>query len=312
MSTAISTREAYGLALRELGATHAFYVLDADLAKATFTDTFAQAFPDRFFDMGIAEANMMGTAAGMAAAGATVFTSTFAMFAAGRAYEQLRNAIAYPKLNVKIGATHGGVLIGEDGASHQCVEDIALMRVLPNMNVLVPCDAESTRWAVQTALETDGPFYLRFNRFATPSVYGRAAPLALGKASALRRGGDVALLAVGDMVCEALAAAELLARHGIEATVADMCSVKPLDAAFVAEIAGRVRWVLTAEDHSVIGGLGGAVAEAMAASGSGAKLLRMGLQDCFGCSGKRAELAQRFGLHARALADACLGAWEQA
>ena len=303
-----STREAYGAALCELGATHPFYVLDADLAKATRTEEFQHAYPRRFFDIGIAEGDLMGTAAGMASCGCTVFASTFAMFAAGRAYEQVRNAIAYNRLNVKIGATHGGVLIGEDGASHQCIEDIALMRVLPNMRVLAPCDERSTRWAVETALVTDGPFYLRFNRHAVPDVYTERsiAELRLGKGTLLTQGDDVALLAVGDMVAECLQAANLLRAQGISAAVADMCSVKPLDSELICRLAAKTGLVVTAEDHNVIGGLAGAVSEALAESGTPARLIRIGLPDTFGRSGTRAELADHFGLNAAHIAQVCL------
>lgn len=303
-----STREAYGRALCGLGAAHPFYVLDADLAKATRTEEFQKAYPQRFFDIGIAEGDLMGTAAGMASCGCTVFASTFAMFAAGRAYEQVRNAIAYNRLNVKIGATHGGVLIGEDGASHQCIEDIALMRVLPNMRVLVPCDERSTRWAVETALMTEGPFYLRFNRHVVPGVYTdhSITELQLGKGALLAEGGDVTLLAVGDMVTECLQAANLLKMQGISAAVADLCSVKPLDSELICRLAAKTGLVITVEDHTIIGGLAGAVSEVLAEAGMPARLVRIGLPDVFGRSGTRAELAEHFGLNAAQIAAVCM------
>lgn len=302
----ISTREAYGKALVELADQHEFLVLDADLSKATQTVLFGKAYPERFFDMGIAEGNMMGVAAGMAASGETVFASSFAVFAAGRAFEQIRNSIAYPKLNVKIGATHGGVLIGQDGGSHQAIEDISLMRTLPNMTVIVPCDSASTGKAVAAALEIDGPVYLRFNRYAPDAdVYTQGCHFTVGKGNILRNGDDVAIFAIGDMVCIALEAAKLLARQGVQASVIDMHTVKPLDRELVLEMAEKTRHVVTAEDHSIIGGLGSAVAEVLCEKPIAA-LRRIGINDTFGITGSRSELAGHFGLTAEHIAEVCL------
>ncbi|MDE6203694.1 MAG: transketolase family protein [Lachnospiraceae bacterium] len=300
----LSTREAYGMALASLGSTEEFVVLDADLAKATQTLAFAQKFPHRFFDMGISEGDMIGTAAGIATTGEPVFASTFAMFAAGRAYEQIRNAVAYPRLNVKIAATHGGVLIGEDGASHQCIEDISLMRTIPGMTVLVPCDEHSTYLAVEAALKMDGPVYLRFGRCSSEPVYTKAAAkFEIGKGNVIRDGQDITIIAIGDLVFEALKAAEVLEKRNISTAVIDMASVKPIDSQLVRRYAEKTGKIITAEDHNVIGGLGGAVAEILAESGT-AKLRRVGLQDEFGCSGKRAELQEKFKLNAEGILEA--------
>lgn len=302
----ISTREAYGAALVELAQQHEFLVLDADLSKATQTALFAKEHPDRFFNMGIAEANMMGVAAGMAAAGETVFASSFAVFASGRAFEQIRNSIAYPKLNVKIGASHGGVLIGQDGGSHQAIEDLSLMRTLPNMTVIAPCDSASTKKAVAAALEIDGPVYLRFDRFAPDAdVYTEDCPFTVGKGNVLCEGNDVAIFALGDLVCMALRAAELLKEQGVHASVIDMHTIKPLDRELVLEMAEKTGHVVTAEDHSIIGGLGSAVAEVLSEKPV-ATLRRVGINDVFGITGSRLELAEHFGLTPEHIAEVCL------
>lgn len=302
----ISTREAYGQALVDLADRNDFVVLDADLSKATQTTLFAKAHPDRFFNMGIAEGNMMTVAAGMAACGETVFASSFAVFAAGRAFEQVRNSVAYTRLNVKVAATHGGVLIGQDGGSHQAVEDLSLMRTLPNMTVIAPCDAVSAKKAVEAALGIDGPVYLRFGRFAPDAdVYTEDnAPFTVGKGNVLREGSDVAIFAIGDLVCMALQAAEELDKQGIRATVVDMHTIKPLDRELVLRLAEKTGHVVTAEDHSVIGGLGSAVAEVLSERPV-ASLRRVGLNDCFGVTGSRAELAEHFGLTPGHIAQAC-------
>lgn len=295
----LSTREAYGDALAVLAQEKEFVVLDADLSKATQTVRFASQFPERFFNIGISEGDMMTTAAGIAATGECVFASTFAMFAAGRAYEQIRNSIAYPGLNVKIGATHGGVLIGEDGASHQCIEDISLMRTIPGMTVLVPCDEASVRAAVRAAAEMDGPVYLRFGRTSSPPVYTSGmADFTIGKGNVLRDGEDVTIIAIGDMVYEAVRAARDLAADGITAAVIDMASVKPIDKDLILNYAGKTGKIVTAEDHNIIGGLGSAVAEVLAEENTGAALYRVGVRDEFGGSGKRTDLQEHFGLNA--------------
>lgn len=300
----LSTREAYGMALASLGETEEFVVLDADLAKATQTQNFAKKFPHRFFDMGISEGDLIGTAAGIATTGEPVFASTFAMFAAGRAYEQVRNAVAYPRLNVKIAATHGGVLIGEDGASHQCIEDISLMRTIPGMTVLVPCDEHSVYLAVKAALKMDGPVYLRFGRASSEPVYTEAtAKFEIGKGNVIRDGQDITIMAIGDLVAEAVKAATILEERNISAAVIDMASVKPLDRELVCEYAAKTGKIVTAEDHNVIGGLGSAVAEVLAEIGA-AKLRRVGMQDEFGCSGKRGELQEKFKLNAQGILEA--------
>ena len=303
----VSTREAYGQALVDLAGRYDYLVLDADLSKATQTVLFSKAHPDRFFNMGIAEANMMAVAAGMAACGETVFASSFAVFAAGRAFEQVRNSIAYPKLNVKIAATHGGVLIGQDGGSHQAIEDLALMRTLPNMTVIAPCDEHSAKKAVEAALQIDGPVYLRFGRFAPDAdVYTAAdAPFTVGKGNVLREGADVAIFAIGDLVCMALEAAKALEAQGVSAAVVDLHTVKPLDRQLVLDMAQKTGHLVTAEDHSIIGGLGSAVAEVLSEQPL-ASLRRIGINDTFGVTGSREDLARHFGLTPQHIAQVCL------
>ena len=300
----LTTREAYGQALADLGKKYEFVVLDADLAKATQTIKFKNVYPERFFDMGISEGDMMTTAAGMATCGKKVFASTFAMFAAGRAYEQIRNSIAYPKLPVVIGATHGGVMIGEDGASHQCVEDISLMRTMPNMTVVVPCDEKTVFAAVEAAMNYDGPVYLRFGRASCPPVYTEnEVPFEIGKGNVLADGTDATIIAIGDMVHEAMKAKDILASEGVSVAVIDMHTVKPLDVELVKQYAVKTGKIVTAEDHSIIGGLGSAVAEVLAETGN-ATMRRIGLKDCYGKSGKRDALQEYFGLTAEKIVEA--------
>lgn len=291
----LSTREAYGAALVEEGRKRYFYVLDADLSKATQTVHFAKQFPHRFFDVGIAEANMMGVAAGLSTCGIPVVVSTFAAFAAGRAYDQVRNGIAYPNCNVKIGATHGGVLIGADGGSHQCIEDLALMRVIPNMVVLCPCDELQTKACVEAALAHYGPVYLRCGRAETEPVFERSVDFQIGKGTVLRDGVDVTVVAVGAMVARAIAAAKVLETEGIHAAVLDMASVKPIDRELLRAYAKKTGRIVTAEDHNVVGGLGSAVCEALAGE-CPVPVAMVGMNDCFGRSGSPAELARHYGL----------------
>lgn len=296
MSEKIATREVYGKALVELGKVNKdVVVLDADLAKSTKTINFAKEFPDRFFDMGIAEQNMMGTAAGLAAAGKIPFASSFAVFATGRVYDQIRNSISYPGLNVKIGASHAGITVGEDGASHQAVEDIALMRVLPNMTVFVPADGPSTAAAVRAAAEINGPVYIRLGRSKVPVLYGDDFEFNPGKAVRLCPGKDVTIIACGIMVSMALEAASRLKEEGVSAAVLDMHTIKPLDVAAVIQAARETGAVVTAEEHSIVGGLGGAVAEVLGES-IPVPLMRVGVPDVFGESGKPGELLEKYGL----------------
>lgn len=295
-----ATRDAYGKALVELGGINdKIVVLDADLAAATKTGMFKKAYPDRFFDSGIAESNMMGVAAGLATTGYTVFASTFAMFAAGRAYEQVRNSIAYPHLNVKIGATHAGISVGEDGASHQCCEDIALMRVIPGMVIINPADDIEARAAVFAAAEYEGPVYLRFGRLAVPRIFDENYKFELGKAVTLREGSDVTIIATGLMVNEAIEAAKALADEGISAEVINIHTIKPLDKEAIIRSAAKTGAVVTAEEHSIIGGLGGAVAEALCESGKPVPVVRLGVNDVFGRSGPAVELLHIYGLDAQ-------------
>ncbi len=295
-----ATRDAYGKALVELGGINdKIIVLDADLAAATKTGMFKKAYPDRFFDSGIAESNMMGVAAGLATTGYTVFASTFAMFAAGRAYEQVRNSIAYPHLNVKIGATHAGISVGEDGASHQCCEDIALMRVIPGMVIINPADDIEARAAVFAAAEYEGPVYMRFGRLAVPRIFDESYKFELGKAVTLREGSDVTIIATGLMVNEAIEAAKALADEGISAEVINIHTIKPLDKEAVIRSAAKTGAVVTAEEHSIIGGLGGAVAEALCESGKPVPVVRLGVNDVFGRSGPAVELLHIYGLDAQ-------------
>lgn len=291
------TREAYGNTLVAMAEELDFLVFDADLAKATQTIKFKEKYPHRFFDMGIAEANMMSTAAGVATCGKLVFASTFAMFAAGRAYEQIRNSIAYPNLHVIIGATHAGVLIGEDGASHQAIEDISLMRGMPNMTVLAPCDEISVVACMRTAIKHNGPVYIRFGRNACQSTYENDFDFEIGQGKVVRDGSDLTIIAIGDMVSEAVKACDELEKLGVSVALIDMISIKPLDEKLVIQYAEKTKKIITIEDHSIIGGLGSAVAEVLAENPS-AKLRRIGVKDCFGRSGNRADLQEFFNLNA--------------
>ena len=291
-----ATRDAYGKALAELGAEKQdLIVFDADLAGATKTGTFQKAFPDRHFDCGIAEGNMIAVAAGAATMGLVPFASSFAMFAAGRAFEQVRNSIGYPHLNVKIGATHGGISVGEDGASHQCCEDFALMRSIPGMTVICPADGEETRLAVRAAYEMNGPVYLRFGRLAVPEFHEKNFNFQIGKGEVLRDGNDVAIIANGLMVYEAIVAGEELAKQGINAMVINMATIKPLDEELVLEAAEKCGKVITCEEHSVIGGLGEAVCSLLSEK-KPTVVRRIGVNDEFGHSGPAKELLKQFGL----------------
>ena len=297
----IATRESYGKALAELGAEYEnLVVLDADLAGATKTGTFQKAFPARHFDCGIAEANMICMAAGMSTTGLVPFASSFAMFAAGRAFEQVRNSIGYPHLNVKIGATHGGISVGEDGASHQCCEDFALMRSIPGMVVMSPADDIEAKAMVRAAYLHEGPVYMRFGRAAVPVIHGDDFTFQIGKGEVLREGADVAIIANGLMTYEALVAAEELAKDGINAMVINMGTIKPLDEELVLEAARKCGKVITAEEHSVIGGLGEAVA-ALLSEKLPTPVKRVGVNDEFGHSGPAGALLKQFGLSAENL-----------
>ena len=293
----IATRASYGEALVELGKEHDdVVVLDADLAAATKTGTFKKAFPDRFFDCGIAESNLMGVAAGIATTGMVPFASTFAMFAAGRAFEQVRNSIGYPHLNVKIGATHAGISVGEDGATHQCNEDIALMRTIPGMTIICPADDVEAKAAVKAAYEMDGPVYLRFGRLAVPVINDTPDyKFVIGKGVTLREGKDVTIVATGLCVNSALEAAELLAKDGIEAKVINIHTIKPLDEELIVTAAKETGKVVTVEEHSVIGGLGGAVCEVLGEKAP-VPVKRIGVNDVFGESGPAVKLIEKYGL----------------
>ena len=297
-----ATRNAYGEALVELAAKNdKIVVLDADLAHATMTVTFQKEYPNRHFNAGIAEANMVNMAAGMSTMGLVPFCSTFAMFGAGRAYEQIRNTIAYPRLNVKIACTHAGVSVGEDGGSHQCIEDIALMRVIPGMTVISPADANEARKAVFAAAEMDGPVYLRLARLATP-VFEEDHPFEIGKANVLREGTDAAVFATGIMVNEALEAAKLLEAEGKSVAVINVHTIKPIDAECVTKYAEKCGNVITVEEHSVIGGLGDAVADVLMGKVN-CKFKKIGVQDCFGQSGKAKDVLREYGLTADQIAQ---------
>lgn len=293
-----ATRDAYGKTLVELGESDKkIIVLDADLAAATKTGMFKKAHPEKFVDCGIAEGNMMGVAAGLATAGYTVFASSFAMFAAGRAFEQVRNSIGYPHLNVKIGATHAGISVGEDGASHQCCEDIGLMRTIPGMVILNPADDIEARACVLAAAEHDGPVYMRFGRLAVPRVFDENYKFQIGKGAVLKDGTDVTIIATGLMVNEALMAAEKLADEGISARVVNMATIKPIDRDIIVDSAKKTGVIVTAEEHNIIGGLGSAVAEVVCETVP-VPVLRVGVNDVFGKSGPAVQLLHEFGLDA--------------
>jgi len=298
-----ATRESYGAALVELGAKYDFLVLDADLAAATKTGAFKKAYPERFFDCGIAEGNMVSVAAGIATTGKVVFASSFAMFAAGRAYEQVRNSIGYPHLNVKIGATHAGITVGEDGATHQCNEDLALMRTIPGMTIINPADATEAYAAVEAAINFYGPVYLRFGRFAVPDLSSElpSYKFEIGKGVTYKEGKDVTIVATGFMVHVAVEAAELLAKEGIDAGVINIHTVKPLDTELLVKAARTSGAIVTAEEHSVIGGLGAAVCEALCENAP-VVVERVGVEDRFGKSGQVPELLEEYGLTAENIA----------
>lgn len=298
----IATRESYGNALAELGGQYPdLIVLDADLAAATKTGIFKKAYPDRHIDCGIAECNMVGIAAGLAATGKVPFVSSFAMFAAGRAFEQIRNSVGYPKLNVKIGATHAGISVGEDGATHQCNEDIALMRTIPGMVVINPSDDVEAKAAVKAAIEHVGPVYLRFGRLAVPVINDTPDyKFEIGKGVVLREGKDLTIVATGLCVSESLAAAELLAKDGIDAKVINIHTIKPLDEELIIAAAKETGKVVTVEEHSVIGGLGSAVCDCLSANAP-TKVLKIGVNDVYGESGPAVELVKKYGLDAEGI-----------
>ena len=299
----IATREAYGKALVELGKKHKFYVLSADLAESVKVDYFKKEFPERYIECGIAEANMMGVAAGIASTGVPAVASSYAMFTAGRAYEQIRNSIAYPNLHVVIGASHSGVSVGEDGAIHQCCEDIALMRVVPGMTVISPCDAIEAAQATEAALlEAKGPVYLRLSRPGTPAVNGDDYKFELGKGVVLADGKDVTIVATGLMVARALKAREILLEKGIDAAVINIHTIKPIDSELLTTYAKKTGNVVTVEEHSTIGGLGSAVAEVLCENAP-CKLTRVGVDDKFGVSGPSNDVLAYFGLTAEGIAE---------
>lgn len=298
----IATREAYGKALVEFGSDKNIVVLDADLSKSTKTEGFKKAYPDRFINMGIAEGNMMSTAAGIATCGKTVFASSFAMFAAGRAFEQIRNSIGYPHLNVKIGATHAGISVGEDGATHQCLEDIGIMRTIPGMVILNPADATESRLAVKAAIEHNGPVYLRFGRLAVPVIFDESYRFAIGKGVQLADGTDVTLIGTGLLVPAVMEAKKLLTEQGINARVINMATIKPIDKDIIVKAALETGAIVTAEEHNIIGGLGSAVAEVLCETVP-VPMLRVGTQDVFGRSGKPYPLLEMYGLDAKTVVE---------
>lgn len=298
-----ATRQSYGEALLELGKKNEkVVVLDADLAGATKTNIFAKEIPERFFDMGIAEQDMIGTAAGFATCGKIPFASTFAVFATGRVYDQIRNSVCYPNLNVKICATHCGITVGEDGATHQMLEDINLMRGLPNMTVISPADDVEAKWAVEEAARINGPVYIRFGRAATPIIYDANYEFKLGKAIQFGDGEDVTIFATGMMVAESLKAKEELEKEGIKVRVVDIHTIKPIDKDIIIKCAKETKKLISIEEHSIIGGLGTAISEVLVENYP-AKLVRMGMKDCFGKSGKAQELLEYFGLTSKEIIE---------
>ena len=299
----MATRQSYGETLLELGKEmEEIVVLDADLAGATKTDLFAKEYPDRFFDMGIAEANMLGTAAGLATCGKIPYASTFAVFAAGRGYDQIRNSICYPKLNVKICATHAGITVGEDGATHQMIEDISLMRTLPNMIVISPSDDTQTRWIIKEISKINGPVYVRLARLATPILYNENQKFEIGKAIQMGEGTDGTVFATGVTVAEARKAQEELKQQGIEIRVVDVHTIKPIDKEMIIKCAKETKKLVSVEDHSIIGGLGSAISEVLTDEFP-VKLERMGMKDVFGKSGKAETLMEYFGLTSKAIVE---------
>ncbi|RII25287.1 MAG: transketolase [Geobacter sp.] len=304
MSSMIATRDAYGETLAELGGEDSrIVVLDADLSGSTKTGVFAKKFPERFFNMGIAEANMVGTAAGLAAVGKVPFLSTFAIFAVGRAWEQVRQSLAYPKANVKVVATHGGVTVGEDGGSHQSVEDVAIMRAVPNMTVIVPADGVETKAAIRAAAAYKGPVYVRLGRNKVPTVFPADYRFEIGKGTELVAGTDLTFITTGLMTAQAVTAAEQLKKEGVSARVVHIGTIKPLDREIIAKAARETGVIVTAEEHSIVGGLGSAVAEVLAEE-CPVPLKRVGVNDRFGTSGKAEELLKYFGLTAEDLVEA--------
>lgn len=297
----VATREAYGKALVEFGADENIIVMDADLSKSTKTEGFKKAYPERFINTGIAEGNMMSVAAGISTCGKTVFASSFAMFAAGRAFEQIRNSIGYPHLNVKIGATHAGISVGEDGATHQCLEDIGIMRTIPGMVILNPADATESRLVVKAAIEHNGPVYLRFGRLAVPTIFGDDYKFEIGKGVQLSDGTDVTLIATGLMVPEAIKAAEMLQLDGVSARVINIATIKPIDKDIIIKAAKETGAIVTAEEHNIMGGLGSAVAEVLCEAAP-VPMLRVGTNDVFGRSGKPYALLDMYGLNAENIA----------
>ncbi len=299
----IATRTAYGNALKDLGSKYNFYVMDADLSSSTQTAVFGKAFPDRFINCGIAEGNMASVAAGIASTGVPVFFSSFAMFATGRAFEQIRNSIAYPKLNVKICASHAGLSVGEDGATHQCIEDISLMRSIPGMTVIVPADATETYAAVEAIMNYNGPVYLRLARLATPVLFEKDNyKFEFGKAVPLKEGKDTTIFATGMMVSESLQAAEILKENGIDAAVINIHTIKPIDREAVVKFSAGKKKIFTVEEHTVIGGLGDAVSE-VTASEAPCLVSKIGINDVFGESGKALDVLAKYGLSAKGIAD---------
>ncbi len=299
----IATRQSYGEALAELGKKNEnIVVLDADLSSATKTNIFAEKFPDRFINVGIAEQNLMGIAAGLAAYGKVPFVSTFAIFAAGRAYDQIRNSICYPKLNVKICATHAGLTVGEDGATHQMLEDLSLMRTLPNMTVISPSDDTQTRWAIEAASKLDGPVYVRLARMATPVIYNENQTFEIGKMVQLGNGTDATVFATGVAVAESLKAQEELEKEGINIRVIDVHTIKPIDREMIIKCAKETKKIITIEDHSVIGGLGSSICEVLAEEYP-TKVMRMGMKDRFGKSGKAEQLLKYFKIDSEAIIE---------
>ena len=302
MADVIATRESYGKALAELGEKYDIVVLDADLSKSTKTETFKKKFPERFINCGIAEANMMSVAAGLATTGKIVFASTFAMFAAGRAFEQIRNSIGYPHLNVKIGATHAGISVGEDGATHQCNEDIGLMRTIPGMVILNPADDTEARKCVEAAVKYDGPVYLRFGRLSVPVMYDEDYKFEIGKGNVLSDGKDVTIVATGLMVSEAMKAKDMLAEEGISARVINICTIKPIDTELLCKASKETGAIVTAEEHSIYGGLGSAVCEAVCETAP-CPVVRVGVMDTYGSSGPAKEVLEYYGLTAKNIAE---------
>lgn len=294
--TKIATRQSFGEALKDLGEKNEkVVVLDADLAGATKTNIFGKAFPERFFDMGIAEQDMIGTAAGLASAGKIPYASSFAVFVTGRSYDQIRSSVCYPKANVKICGTHAGVTVGEDGATHQMLEDLGLMRGLPNMTVLCTSDDTQTRWAVEEISKINGPVYFRLSRAATPVIYDEKAKFEIGKMVQFGEGTKATVFATGAVVAEALEAQEILAKEGIDIRVVDVHTIKPIDKEMIIKCANETEKLISIEDHSIIGGLGTAISEILTEEAP-KKLVRMGMKDCFGKSGKAMELLKYFGL----------------